>query len=249
LKLFKGKGEPLTRIRVTPDNLRSLRKHWGNAAGDLERIHKNLKRAKRMVSRQDLRSVRKLNLHNRMERSITKARRLASQADDLCYRLEKIAARFEEADYPRKSSIDYPRFLDYNQNQSFLLEKDLLENIPLVAFGSQCLDPAISPQSELSWVTAPTITSYENLNEKDIEELNQHFGEDLLEIGESLLHGGFTILEIMAHKSGQIPSIGHAPVIIFFDSNGEPLVTSWLPDSMKSTMYGSIGIGQPRIGR
>ena len=230
----------MARIRVIPEKLRSMRKHWGNASADLERVHKNLKRAKRMVGRQDLRSVKKLNLHNRMERSVSKARKLASQADDLCYRLEKIAARFEEADYPRKSNIDYPRFNQLVINQSILTSKDKLSDFRLVAFGNQCLDPEVTNQPEISWVSARTINIHQNLTEKDIEELKGHFGEDLLEIGESMLHGGFTILEMAA---------GHVPVIIFFDSNGEPLATSWLPDSTKSTMYGSIGIGQPNTGR
>ena len=219
----------MPRIRLEPKDLNSIAPNWKRAANKLDSVRKKLRQAKRLVDKQSLRSVNKINLYHLIKDAISKARELSNEADDLARQLEKIAQRFSDADRPSPTSFDYYQFNKVTNQQSVLPDNNMLGNIEIIAFGNQCLDQGISSQPGLYWSPVPSLSPIHDLTEQELQEIEHISGEDILE---GIAHGALFIIELAAK---------HVPVIIFFDSNGEPLATSWMPDSFKKYMPYSMG--------
>ncbi len=222
----------MTRIRVDPEKLYSLKRRWKTASVDLEQVHNMIRQAKRKIDRQSLSSVKKAHLAGKIDRSLSKAGELSSQANMLSLRLEKIAVRFESADQPSQAAYSLSHFPNIAHHQNFLPDKNLATDYEIISFGNQCLGPESSSSPKMFWTPAPGFSEYRDLTDQDLNDLDNNFADFLLNVGEDIAHGAFFILELAA---------GHVPAVIFFDSKGEPLAISWMPDSLKEMMPYSVG--------
>jgi len=200
-------GVNMARIRVNPEELRTIARQWSSVLDELNSTHSSLLREWARLDAESFDVLNRARIESMFDDVLNQLLALYTKTEQLALDLERAAQEFENADQQGVASL--------NKNFS---GTSLMTEASYLSYSAYSPNASYwggdSPLTNVCWVGTPQIFGTKQATPEDVKEIGKHVEGGLGEILAELAHVAFMGLEMSA---------GHMPVLIFLDKDGNPL--------------------------